>query len=233
MSQNTHDPDSIERDLHEKRVRLDGRLSELARRLSPGQILDEGLDFMRIRQGMDFSRDLGEVVRERPIPVALVGVGLAWLIAGPRDHVHEPRRIGGSRVRTIPDDDVMTRAWSAGHGVTREANEADTDYRARVAAARGKVLGVARNAQETGEAYADRVQEALFSARNRVGDTLAGASDKVGAMGSKVGDAMQGVSDRLTGSAHDLRDQGRHFGDAPSHGMATIGENPVLMGALA
>lgn len=233
MSQHTQDPDAIERDLHTTRTRLDGRLSELANRLSPGQILDEGLDFMRTRQGLDFSRNLGEAVRERPIPVALLGVGLAWLMVGSRDHSYAPRHAGRSRVRTITDDDdLMTRAWSAGHNLTRVTDETDSDYRTRVTAARGKVLGVARNAQETAEAYADRVQEALFTAHDRVSDTWAGASDAASAMGSKMGDAVQGVSDRLTGSAHDLRDHGRQLGDTASRGMATIGENPVLMGAL-
>lgn len=246
MSQHTQDPDAIERDLHATRARLDSRLSELARRLSPGQILDEGLDLMRTRQGIDFSRNLGEAVRERPIPVALMGVGLAWLMAGPRGYSDAPHGPARPRVRAVADDDLMTRAWSAGHSVVRETNETDTDYRGRVTAARGKALGVARNAQETAEAYADRVQDALFAARDRVGDAVAATSEKMSAIGSAVGDAMQGVSDRVRDSAHDLRDQGRYLSDAASRGlrqvrdtangaggmMATIGENPVLLGAL-
>ncbi len=265
MSQHTQDPDAIERDLQATRTRLDSRLTELASRLSPGQILDEGLDLMRTRQGIDFARNLSEAVRERPIPVALLGVGLAWLIAGPRGHAHEPLdrpgtdpRLGRLRGRVMADDDVMTRAWNAGQTVVRQTNETDIDYRGRVTEARGKVLGITRAAQEAADTYADRVHDALFAARDRVGGALAGASDKLSAMTGKLGDTMQDAGDRLSGSAHDLRDQasalgsrigdqGRRLTDAASSGlrqarsatsgaggglMATIGENPVLLGSI-
>jgi|GEM_PF-4280861 len=32
--------------------------------------------------GGDFVRDLGEAIRENPLPAALIGVGLAWLFTG-------------------------------------------------------------------------------------------------------------------------------------------------------
>lgn len=272
MAQHTQDPDAIERDLQATRSRLDSRLSELAKRLSPGQILDEGLDLMRTRQGIDFTRNLSEAVRERPIPVALVSVGLAWLMATPRERPHDPLdrpftdpRLGRPRVRVVSDEDLMSRAWNAGHGVVRQTGETDIDYRGRVTEVRGKVLGLVRTAQETTETYTDRVHDALFAARDRVGGAVAGvtsaasgASDKLGEMGGKLGDTMHNVGDRLSGGAHDLRDQasalgsrigdqGRRLGDAASQGlrqardatsgaggglMAAIGENPVLLGSL-
>ncbi|HJS86299.1 MAG TPA: DUF3618 domain-containing protein [Acetobacteraceae bacterium] len=254
----TRDPDVVERDLQAARTRLDSRLSELGRRLSPGQIVDEGLDLLRTREGIDFTRNLGVAVRERPIPVALVGIGLAWLMSGARDPVaHRETHVRVTRLRA-PQDDLMSRAWEAGRSVVRQTGESDIDYRSRVTEARGKVLGVARTAQETAEAYADRVQEALFAARDRVSDAVSSAADKISSMGASVGDAMQSASDRVTGAAHDLRDQasslggqiadqGRRLGDAASHGMrqaqytarstgsglmATLSDNPVLLGAV-
>ncbi len=261
MSQHVNDPDAIERDLQATRSRLDTRLSELARRLSPGQIMDEGLDFLRTREGVDFTRNLSVAVRERPIPVALVGVGLAWLIAGPRDHGHPSspdRRLGQTRVRQVPSDDVVTRAWNAGRDVVRQTGETDVDYRGRVTDARGKVLGIVRSLQETAKSYADRVQDALFAARDRVSDAVAGASDRIGIVSGKIGDTMQGVGDRLgdtaqgvrdqasalgdrlTGSAHDLRDQasavGSRISDMASSGMrqarSSAGSASGLMSAI-
>jgi len=254
----TRDPEVIERDLQQTRSRLDSRLSELGKRLSPGQIVDEGLELLRTREGIDFTRNLGVAVRERPIPVALVGVGLAWLMSGARDPVaHRESHVHVTRLRSTQDD-LMTRAWNAGQSVVRQTGESDVDYRSRVTEARGKVLGVARSAQETVESYADRVQEALFAARDRISDAVSGAADRISSMGASLGDAMQSASDRVTGTAHDLRDQasslggqiadqGRRLGDAASHGMrqagyaargsgsglvATLSDNPVLLGAV-
>lgn len=268
MAATTDDPDAIERDLTSTRARLDSRLSELANRLSPGQILDEGLDLLRTREGVEFSRNLGGAVRERPIPVALVGIGLAWLMAGPRgpsatgSGMHLPRRsidprLGQPRVRTY-DEALATRAWEAGRNIARNEGESDVDYRARATEARGKVLGIARAAQDTAESYADRVHDALFAARDAVGDAASGWADTAGTIGAKLGDAMQGASDRVASSAHDLRDQagtwggrmsdqGRRMGDAAAGGLqraratgtgvfselaSAISDNPVLLGAL-
>ena len=254
----TRDPEAIERDLQQTRSRLDSRLSELGSRLSPGQIVDEGLDLLRTREGIDFTRNLGVAVRERPIPVALVGVGLAWLMSGARDPAaYRGSSAGTTRARS-PQDDLMTRAWNAGQSVARQAGESDVDYRGRVTEARGKVLGVARSAQETAESYAERVQEALFTARERIGDAVSGVTDRISSMGASLGDTMQSASDRVTGTAHDLRDQasslggqiadqGRRLGDAASYGarrasdtargaggglIATLSDNPVLLGAV-
>ncbi len=254
----TQDPDVVERDLQATRTRLDSRLSELGKRLSPGQIVDEGLDLLRTREGVDFTRNLGFAVRERPIPVALVGIGLAWLMSGARDPAaHRELHVRVTRLRP-PQDDLMTRAWNAGQSVVRQTGESDVDYRGRVTDARGKILGVARSAQETAESYADRVQEALFAARDRISDAVSGATDRISSMGASLGDAMQSASDRVTGTAHDLRDQtsslggqiadqGRRLGDTASQTMrqarytardtsgglmATLSDNPVLLGAV-
>ncbi len=248
MSQTTTDPDVIERDLHATRSRLDNRLTELASRLSPGQIVDEGLDLLRTRQGIDFTRNLSEAVRERPIPVALVGVGLAWLMAGPRGHA--PARSAAARLRPpVPRDDLATRAWNAGTDITRETGETDIAYRGRVTEARGKVLGLARSAQESAETYADRVQEALFAARQRVSEMAGNAADTASSMGSSVasrmsgmvggaadaassarssvasgisgaGDTMQDMGDRMSGTVNDLRDQGRRLGSAAAGSLS-------------
>jgi uncharacterized protein DUF3618 len=252
----TQDPDVIERDLQATRSRLDSRLSELGKRLSPGQIVDEGLDLLRTREGIDFTRNLGVAVRERPIPVALVGVGLAWLMSGARDPAaHRDSHPRTARLRA-PRDDLMTRAWTAGQAVVRQTGESDIDYRARVTDARGQVLGVARSAQETAESYAERVQEALFAARDSISNAVSSATERMSSMGASLGDSMQSASDRVTGAAHDLRDQasslggqiadqGRRLSDAASSGMrevrhtargsgfiATLGDNPVLLGAV-
>ncbi len=224
----TDDPDVIERDLQETRSRLDTRLSELGKRLSPGQIVDEGLDLLRTREGVDFTRNLGVAVRERPIPVALVGIGLAWLMSGARDPAaYRESHLRTTRLRS-PQDDLMTRAWTAGQSVVRQTGESDVDYRSRVTDARGKVLGVARSAQETAESYAERVQEALFAARDRISGAVSGASERISSMGASLGDAMQSASDRVTGTAHDLRDQasslGNRMGDQASSLGSQIGD---------
>ena len=81
MSDSTSQQDVIERDLERTRSRMDNRLSELQERLSPGQIVDDLMGYFRSSEGGDFARNLMDSARNNPLPVALTGIGLAWLMA--------------------------------------------------------------------------------------------------------------------------------------------------------
>lgn len=81
MSDNMSDPAEIERSLDQTRSRLGSHLGELKNRLSPGQVLDDVMRYFRGSEGADFGRSLVANVRSNPLPAALTGVGLVWLMA--------------------------------------------------------------------------------------------------------------------------------------------------------
>jgi hypothetical protein len=70
----------IEEELKVTRARMDHRLGELRERLTPGQLLDDAVDYFRTSGGLDFGRNLMASVRDNPLPVAVTGIGLAWLM---------------------------------------------------------------------------------------------------------------------------------------------------------
>jgi hypothetical protein len=234
MADNSDEPAAIDRDLASARQRLDRDLTELQARLSPGQLLDEGLAYLRRSQGADFFRNLGDAVKERPLPVALMGASLAWLAtsgAGPRR-----TNFAGGQVaagddfadRTWAGDDLVERAWGAGRGVTRNAEESETDYRGRVAEARAQVLGLARNAQETAEAFADRVEEMMMSARqraasgwSRLSEGAASASARASERGRQFGAAASRTGSQMSDAASRA---GGQIGDAASRAGSQISD---------
>ncbi|MET4698723.1 hypothetical protein ABIE65_001745 [Constrictibacter sp. MBR-5] len=79
-------PEEIERDIEATRASLVATVGEIERRLTPGRILDDMLD--GALNGRDRS-DFVELVRRHPIPVALVGAGLVWLLLSGK---RKPRR---------------------------------------------------------------------------------------------------------------------------------------------
>ena len=81
MTDSTVEQAQIERGLERTRARMDSRLSELQERLSPGQIIDDLMGYVRGSEGADFIQNLMTSVRSNPIPAALTGIGLAWLMA--------------------------------------------------------------------------------------------------------------------------------------------------------
>jgi hypothetical protein len=249
MADASNDPAAIDRDVASARQRLDQDLTDLQAKLSPGQLLDEGLDYLRHSQGADFLHNLGDTVKERPLPVMLMGASLAWLAAsgaGPRRTGYAGRHTAAEddfAERTWAGDDLVERAWGAGRGVTRNADESDTDYRTRVAEARAQVLGAARDAQETAAGFADRIEEMMMTARQRAasgwsrlkegaGDATARASgrgrqfsDAAGRAGGQFGDAANRAGDSAMRAGGAMMRTGGTVAD-------TIGSNPMLLGAL-
>ena len=240
MSDRTHDPEVIERDLEATRARLDHDLSELTRRLSPGQILDEALSYLRNNQGVGFVRRLTDSIRERPLPVALTGVGMAWLmIAGPRP----PERViyrdrgagpglGPNGISTESEDTLVRRAWQAGKDVAQWSGESEADYRARVTEARAKVLGLSRQAQETAQSFAKRVQDALAAAGTRTKETMQGAADQVGSYAQSLRDTASSATERLGDAASGAYGQTRDTLGRGADLWGPISSNPILLGSL-
>jgi hypothetical protein len=70
----------LEREVSEQRSRVEARIGEIRERLSPGQLVDEVLSYTK-DSGGKFAANLGQQITANPLPAALVGVGLAWLIA--------------------------------------------------------------------------------------------------------------------------------------------------------
>jgi hypothetical protein len=75
--------ESLERDVAEERARVDATLDEVQRRLTPGQLVDEVLRHGR-GAGTDIVANLGRTLAANPVPTALVGVGLLWLLMAPK-----------------------------------------------------------------------------------------------------------------------------------------------------
>jgi Protein of unknown function (DUF3618) len=70
----------LEREVEETRWQLSGTLEELRGRMTPGRVVDQVIDYTRDSPAVEFFRNLGRKVRENPLPVMLVGIGITWLL---------------------------------------------------------------------------------------------------------------------------------------------------------
>jgi len=246
----TSDPARIERDLDETRSRLGAHLSQLQDRLSPGQVLDDLIGYFRGSEGGAFGRNLVENVRGNPMPAALTGIGLAWLMASnPRSAAagSQPAlRAGqraGSRLRYIRNDDhdpTLARLHEAEQGVTRQSDEPDHVYSSRLDTARGQAIGLTRHTEETEQSFSGRVRDALAAARSAVtekahdlrdqaGGAVGAASGAVGSFGAATQSTVQSAASGAAQYAGGALSSGSQ---AASGLVAAISESPVLLGAL-
>ena len=248
MSEHTSDPRRIEHDLDQTRSRLDGHLTELQQRLSPGQVLDDVMRYFRGSEGADFGRSLLDSVRANPLPAALTGIGVAWLMtANPRGGAIGPSSAanGTGKARAYDRtsgpsqgsyDAMTTRLRTAEQGVSREHGEVDHAYNTRLDDARGHAVGIARTAQESGESFGKRIGDALASAQQAV---VAGAHDlrdQAGSMAGSLGGAAQGAVQNIGDVAYHAGSAatqgGQKAGQVGSNLMAALAGNPALLGAI-
>ena len=127
---NTKSPDQAERDVAEARTDLEGSLSALERRLSPEALLDQGLAYMR-GDGRRHVTSLARQAEANPLPLVLIGIGVAWLAIGSRQPIPgrpaerrpEPRLDHRPTYATDGEPDLPDHARSATPVATPRVSE--------------------------------------------------------------------------------------------------------------
>jgi hypothetical protein len=134
------------------RTDMDATLHAIERRLTPGQLMDQSLDYLRRSGGGEFISNLGTSVKRNPLPVALAGIGLAWLMALSRS---AGDNAGPSATRRFSE-----RASDTVSGASEAA-----------ASAKGRVDEATRVARERVSETMSRASDAVGSAKQRVGES--------------------------------------------------------------
>lgn len=124
-------PEEIRREIERTRATMDRTVEAIGDKLSPGRLLDEL--WLRVRSSGGRAT-LGASVREHPLPIALVGVGLGWLalerLRGRHDDVGEGTygraegRVGPYRGDAVDRDDPDWAHASAGTRLKAKASGA-------------------------------------------------------------------------------------------------------------
>ena len=74
----------LEQDTERTRAQIEETLEEIRRRMTPGRMVDQFLDYTRDSAGGQFLGNLRQQVADNPVPVALIGAGLAWIMMSNR-----------------------------------------------------------------------------------------------------------------------------------------------------
>jgi hypothetical protein len=73
-------PEELELEIDAARAELQVTLQALEQRLSPNELLNEALNQAR-RHGGEFAHNLGDSIKQNPVPTLLTSIGIAWLMA--------------------------------------------------------------------------------------------------------------------------------------------------------
>lgn len=237
MSTTSPNP-ALERELEQTRSRLNGHLSEL-QQLSPGQLLDDAMRYFRGAEGAEFGRNLLQSVRVNPLPAAVTGIGLTWLMAShprPSAPASAPRPTTTSTFNVGGHAAMTARLQAAERGAVRRHDEPEQAYIGRLDDARGRALGLARHDEDTPESFSQRIAHALNSTQQavvgHVHDLQGSAGAAAGSVGSFASSVGQGVTDAAQRAGSVMAHSGRATGEAGGSLIAALTESPVLLGAL-
>jgi hypothetical protein len=103
----TRQSEQLEHEAEEARAELANSLDELRQRMTPGEIVDEIVEYARETPVADFIRNLARDVRESPLPLLVIFAGIAW--AAIASALAQRRATEGARI-TKPAA-VETHPW--------------------------------------------------------------------------------------------------------------------------
>lgn len=133
-------PDDIQAEIERTRSEMHETLSALEHRLTPGQLVDQGIDYLRHSGGNEFVSNLGSQAKNNPLPVALTGIGLAWLMASGKS--------AGSQTGTSATQGMGERAKSAMGSASESASSAKQRIGESAQAARERMGQMSQTARQ-------------------------------------------------------------------------------------
>jgi hypothetical protein len=156
----TRNPDTILAEIEHTRSQMDSTLDAIERRLTPGELIDQGLNYLRNSGGREFVSNLGTSLKENPLAASLAGVGLAWLMATQQGSRSTARSSVQADAGDSPASDLFDRA-------------ADS-----AAAAKEKVAGALETAREGLNSTGQRARNAWSKTTETTRDQLDRARDQ-------------------------------------------------------
>ena len=246
-------PEEVQREVRQSRAEVEETLDAIQERLSPGQLFEQAVDYMRSSNGTDFFRNLGARVRDNPVPVVLVGTGLAWLmLSGSRsrrrdyyedDELLEDYAMGhygaGDYFEEYDDRDefvAMPRADeydTGGKGFAERAKDTAEAARRRAAALRSSgqayAEGLSEDVSGTAQEWGEGVRESAGEWRERARRARARAER----LGASARDRFSATGEHLWRGARGARSRAGSYGRRARRGfLETLHEQPLVLGAL-
>lgn len=165
----------LEEEIDRIREDMSATLSAIERKFSPGELLDRTLHSLK-GGPTDYINNLGEAVRANPIPSALVGIGLGWLMFSEGQHAR-----GGA---------TYSSSGGSSGGKMHEGLESAKE---KMGETKGKISESTSHMKERVSHMAHSVSEKMHHA----GERMHGAGDKARSAREGFGDVSHRSAERV------------------------------------
>ena len=191
---------TIEADIATTRERMGETLEELGARLNPDRLKQQAMDTVReatigkvetmARKTMDTATTAGravtDVVRENPIPVAMIAAGIGWLFWSSRSGSNASAQAPRIGSRSGPTVNRIETKSARGESISNEAGLVET-VRAKAGDVVGAAAGVAHKATEGASHLASGIAENAQSQSTKVVNAFQASPLAIGAIAAAVG----------------------------------------------
>lgn len=195
--------EELERRAERERAKIAETAEQMRRRLTPGQLIDEVLNYARESGSAGMLHNLKGQVQDNPLALAMVGAGMAWLMAGPG--------YGGS-------DSRRTDEW--------EEDGYDTDAELHGLYFSDPITGDQADADERADAGAgQRISEAAKSATSAASSSARNASNAAKSAYRSAEEQARSASHAARDAYHAAENRARSAMDAASEQARHAGAN--------
>src|SRR5690348_5399291 len=219
----------LESETEEARARVNATLEELRARTTPGQLVDQVIEYARGSGGGAFVGNLKSQVVNNPLPVVLLGASLIWLAFA---NARPSRRDGGYAADRAIDNLHEGRARLRGAAQSTADAAADA-----AAAARDGATSVAQSARIAVDAASQTASDTLQDIRERASGTYedireraSGTYEDIRHRASGTYDTSAASTRRAAPSLREAMTERRQTVDDLSRNFTTLcKEQPILM----
>ncbi len=220
-SNDTRKPEAIEADIQQTRSAIDDTLTAIEHKFTPGQMVDQAMAYFRDGPG-EFGENLATSVKNNPLPVLLIGAGIAWLVTSnnrpprSRDYSSSAELTYRGREAPVPGNMPARHAQTeSSDGITDKLGDAAAAARRRAAAAGQSVSDTASGLRERG---------------GQMGEN---ARQQVGAMADSARESWDEWSAEASWRARQARKEARYQARRARRGFVhMLDEQPLVMGAI-
>ena len=226
MDNINRDTRDIQQDIRGTRSEMSETIDAIQARLSPDNLLGQAVKFFNSENGQDMANNLSRTVKNNPVPISLIGLGLTWLMMSDRNKQNQYRE------PSYPRDRYDASAGYRAANTPSYGPDYDPDDDPDRADCPGERAGAAlHEAGQKATAKAADVRDSVTQAATHVGHKINNATDSLREQTAHTADqAKRGLQDALREQPLTLVGAGLALGALLGAGLPSTRREDELMG---